>query len=191
MCQVHLSVARGWQINSPSLHPVCTPPMDSSLVYNQVVYCSQTYSPPLSCLLGLSANMMRLPKMVVFDLDDCLWHPEMHELSGCPKKPVIGDLGNGQQGVIGAQTSGRYRCLLLSVNPRSMGPLAEWWMNSATSITALLKCDIYMMQTCKFFSPLNTQCCIKPSTSLDCHGGGGWVLGLAEPGILCPHSSGL
>eukprot|EP00670_Eutreptiella_braarudii_P018246 CAMPEP_0174367542 /NCGR_PEP_ID=MMETSP0811_2-20130205/85714_1 /TAXON_ID=73025 ORGANISM="Eutreptiella gymnastica-like, Strain CCMP1594" /NCGR_SAMPLE_ID=MMETSP0811_2 /ASSEMBLY_ACC=CAM_ASM_000667 /LENGTH=188 /DNA_ID=CAMNT_0015510225 /DNA_START=35 /DNA_END=601 /DNA_ORIENTATION=+ len=45
--------------------------------------------------------------MVVFDLDDCLWHPEMHELSGCPKKPVIGDLGNGQQGVIGAQTSGR------------------------------------------------------------------------------------
>ena len=41
--------------------------------------------------------------MIVFDLDDCLWHPEMHELPGMPSKPVHGDLGNGQVGVVGLQ----------------------------------------------------------------------------------------
>ena len=30
--------------------------------------------------------------MIVFDLDDCLWTPEMHELYGMPSKPVRGNL---------------------------------------------------------------------------------------------------
>jgi len=30
--------------------------------------------------------------MIVFDLDDCLWTPEMHELPGCPEIPVHGPL---------------------------------------------------------------------------------------------------
>ena len=49
-----------------------------------------------------------LPSMIVFDLDDCLWTPEMHELSGTPEIPVHGTLTNGEQGVIGLQVP-RYR----------------------------------------------------------------------------------
>jgi len=33
-----------------------------------------------------------LPTMIVFDLDDCLWTPEMHELSGPPTVPIEGPL---------------------------------------------------------------------------------------------------
>jgi len=44
-----------------------------------------------------------IPTMVVFDLDDCLWHPEMHELDQPPTKRITGDLGNGQVGVVGLQ----------------------------------------------------------------------------------------
>jgi hypothetical protein len=33
-----------------------------------------------------------LPTIIVFDLDDCLWTPEMHELSGMPSIPVEGPL---------------------------------------------------------------------------------------------------
>jgi magnesium-dependent phosphatase 1 len=69
--------------------------------------------------------MTKLPSMIVFDLDDCLWTPEMHELPGCPELPVHGKLnpnynnstsgnsnGNGKQkqqtGVVGLQVL-RYR----------------------------------------------------------------------------------
>ena len=34
----------------------------------------------------------QLPALIVFDLDDCLWTPEMHELSGMPSKPIEGPL---------------------------------------------------------------------------------------------------
>jgi Acid Phosphatase len=33
-----------------------------------------------------------LPSLIVLDLDDCLWTPEMHELYGKPSKPVQGVL---------------------------------------------------------------------------------------------------
>ena len=33
-----------------------------------------------------------LPSLIVFDLDDCLWTPEMHELSDLPSVPVEGPL---------------------------------------------------------------------------------------------------
>mmetsp|Transcript_16028 Transcript_16028/g.34733 ORF Transcript_16028/g.34733 Transcript_16028/m.34733 type:complete len:202 (-) Transcript_16028:296-901(-) len=62
--------------------------------------------------------MSKLPSLIVFDLDDCLWTPEMHELPGCPEIPVHGDLnpivgvtttnGNQQKGVVGLQVP-RYR----------------------------------------------------------------------------------
>jgi hypothetical protein len=42
-----------------------------------------------------------LPSLIVFDLDDCLWTPEMHELPGLPEIPVHGDLGNNEKGVVG------------------------------------------------------------------------------------------
>ena len=59
--------------------------------------------------------MVRLPSMIVFDLDDCLWTPEMHELPGCPEIPVHGVLnsnsgedGQNLKGVVGLQVP-RYR----------------------------------------------------------------------------------
>ena len=44
-----------------------------------------------------------LPTMIVFDLDDCLWSPEMHELPGLPSIPVEGSLHkeNLLKGVVG------------------------------------------------------------------------------------------
>lgn len=56
-----------------------------------------------------------LPSLIVFDLDDCLWTPEMHELPGLPEIPVHGDLAphlpdNDQKGVVGLMVSrARYR----------------------------------------------------------------------------------
>eukprot|EP00531_Pseudo-nitzschia_arenysensis_P013231 CAMPEP_0116149940 /NCGR_PEP_ID=MMETSP0329-20121206/19254_1 /TAXON_ID=697910 /ORGANISM="Pseudo-nitzschia arenysensis, Strain B593" /LENGTH=195 /DNA_ID=CAMNT_0003646365 /DNA_START=211 /DNA_END=798 /DNA_ORIENTATION=+ len=57
--------------------------------------------------------MDKLPSLIVFDLDDCLWTPEMHELPGCPEIPVHGELnpnkdGKSQKGVVGLQVP-RYR----------------------------------------------------------------------------------
>lgn len=37
-------------------------------------------------------NQNLLPTLIVFDLDDCLWTPEMHELSGLPSIPIEGPL---------------------------------------------------------------------------------------------------
>lgn len=53
-----------------------------------------------------------LPSMIVFDLDDCLWTPEMHELSGKPSVPVEGPLDPLQietcaLGTIGMRVPGR------------------------------------------------------------------------------------
>ena len=42
------------------------------------------------------------PRLVVLDLDACLWDPEVHLLDGKPSTPVHGDLGNGMRGVVGA-----------------------------------------------------------------------------------------
>ena len=42
------------------------------------------------------------PKMVVLDLDACLWDPEVYLLQGNPDKKIMGDLGNGTEGVVGA-----------------------------------------------------------------------------------------
>jgi hypothetical protein len=43
-----------------------------------------------------------LPTMIVFDLDDCLWSPEMHELPGMPSIPVEGSLDKDNlKGVVG------------------------------------------------------------------------------------------
>jgi len=36
-----------------------------------------------------------LPKLIVFDLDDCIWSPEMHTLSGKPMIPIRGTLDPG------------------------------------------------------------------------------------------------
>eukprot|EP00578_Thalassiosira_sp_NH16_P024125 CAMPEP_0181099784 /NCGR_PEP_ID=MMETSP1071-20121207/12842_1 /TAXON_ID=35127 /ORGANISM="Thalassiosira sp., Strain NH16" /LENGTH=233 /DNA_ID=CAMNT_0023182465 /DNA_START=140 /DNA_END=841 /DNA_ORIENTATION=- len=50
-------------------------------------------------------NNYLLPSIIVFDLDDCLWTPEMHELSGTPSIPVEGPMdpndANSELGTVG------------------------------------------------------------------------------------------
>ena len=56
-----------------------------------------------------------LPTMIVFDLDDCLWSPEMYTLSACPSIPQDGDLNPNyarensarEIGVVGVQVPPR------------------------------------------------------------------------------------
>lgn len=54
------------------------------------------------------AVMTRYPKLIVFDLDMCLWSPEMYELEEIPKKEhaVIGKLSSssGDEGVVGVRS---------------------------------------------------------------------------------------
>ena len=46
--------------------------------------------------------MSVLPKMIVFDLDSCLWDPEVYILNGMPSKAIKGKLPCGNEGIIGA-----------------------------------------------------------------------------------------
>ena len=49
----------------------------------------------------------RWPSLVVFDLDDCVWSPEMYTLSAVPSAAdaVRGDLGNGKESSACAQAA--------------------------------------------------------------------------------------
>ena len=52
------------------------------------------------------ADNLLLPSLIVFDLDDCLWTPEMHGLSGLPEIPVHGDLDDkSTKGVVGLKVA--------------------------------------------------------------------------------------
>ncbi len=48
---------------------------------------------------------MPLPKLVVFDLDECLWHPEMYTLDEIPNKDAA--LRNADSLVVGVKSSGQ------------------------------------------------------------------------------------
>ena len=60
-----------------------------------------------------SNNYDDLPSMIVFDLDDCLWTPEMHELSGMPSICVEGPLDpndtDSPLGTVGMKVPSRRR----------------------------------------------------------------------------------
>ena len=47
-----------------------------------------------------------LPKLIVFDLDMCLWSPEMYELDDVPTREgaVMGKLPGGEDGVVGVRS---------------------------------------------------------------------------------------
>ena len=64
--------------------------------------------------VGSSASCGRvdlLPTIIIFDLDDCLWTPEMHELSGMPNLSVEGPLDptnpNSSLGTVGMKVPSR------------------------------------------------------------------------------------
>ena len=43
-----------------------------------------------------------LPELCVFDLDMCMWTPEMYTMSGPPSEAVLGLLGSSGEGTVGA-----------------------------------------------------------------------------------------
>jgi magnesium-dependent phosphatase 1 len=51
---------------------------------------------------------MQLPELIVFDLDQCLWTPEMYTLSKLPTKDRVklGNLGGHGAGVVGVYSGG-------------------------------------------------------------------------------------
>lgn len=67
-----------------------------------------------------------LPTLIVFDLDDCLWTPEMYTLSQKPSVPVEGDLGGGHgRGVVGVRCGARGETVRLY--PGALQVLQELW----------------------------------------------------------------
>ena len=73
--------------------------------------------------LHMSNNL--LPELVVFDLDMCLWHPEMYTLTEIPSESIIGDLGDGDKGVIGVM-SGRE---VIQLFPTPLKVLRKFYKN--------------------------------------------------------------
>ena len=71
-----------------------------------------------------------LPTMIVFDLDDCLWQPEMHELYGKPTKPQRGVLNSHMpkeshvEGVVGLANQGGQTVTLYEGARRALYELA-------------------------------------------------------------------
>ena len=61
-----------------------------------------------ACGLATPSVRAALPTMVVFDLDGCLWTPEMYELYELPtdKDMISGDLEGGS-GCVGVRSGGR------------------------------------------------------------------------------------
>ena len=51
----------------------------------------------------------QLPTLVVFDLDECVWHPEMYTLDEVPtaRDAVRGDLNGRGEGVVSVRSGGR------------------------------------------------------------------------------------
>lgn len=64
-------------------------------------YCDKQLVVPFA---ACSDEWAVLPDLVVLDLDDCVWHPEMFTLDEMPERPVIGDLNGRGQGVVGVRS---------------------------------------------------------------------------------------
>lgn len=71
-----------------------------------------------------------LPQLVVFDLDQCLWHPEMYTLDELPSDPVIGKLGTYGDGVISVRSG--YEQIQLF--PDALRILQEYYLNMYPNI---------------------------------------------------------
>ena len=86
----------------------------------------------------------RVPKLIVFDLDMCMWSPEMYELSGQPDTPMEGSLGTDiGRGVVGAKvrsaSPGRSRSEFQTVTlfPGALLALQECFTNEKFQHTKL------------------------------------------------------
>jgi magnesium-dependent phosphatase 1 len=67
-----------------------------------------------------------LPELVVFDLDQCLWSPEMYTLDEIPTKTLKGRLGERGEGVVGVYSG--YETIRLF--PGALEALQEIWLGT-------------------------------------------------------------
>lgn len=107
--------------------------------------------------LSASATDGPLPKLVVLDLDMCVWSPEMYTLDEMPDRPIQGDLNGRGEGVIGVRSGGdvirlfpgalaalqevadgKYEGMLLAVASSADTPLAEKIGRSAMAMLEVL-----------------------------------------------------
>ena len=63
------------------------------------------------------------PALVVWDMDDCLWSPEMFTLSEMPSEGVRGDLNGRGEGVIGVRSGSD----VIKLFPDALRVLQEFW----------------------------------------------------------------
>ena len=92
---------------------------------------------------GLAAPPDCHPELVVFDLDMCMWSPEMYELAGKPTEAVIGrayDSGvNGDDNngaltmVVGARTESRRGAQTVTLFPGALRALRELYLMRDTA----------------------------------------------------------
>ena len=69
------------------------------------------------------ATLHSKPALVVWDMDDCLWHPEMFTLSEMPSERVRGDLNGRGEGVVGVRSGSD----VIRLFPDALRVLQEFW----------------------------------------------------------------
>ena len=57
---------------------------------------------PATAMEARAPAAAALPELCVFDLDMCMWDPEMYTISSSPSQAIKGDLGGAGEGVVGA-----------------------------------------------------------------------------------------
>lgn len=80
-----------------------------------------SHRPSSASASSTSAPSPPFPKLCVFDLDMCMWHPEMFTLDSMPSKVVRGPLGDAGEGVVGVYSGGE----LITLFPGALRALQE------------------------------------------------------------------
>lgn len=99
-----------------------------SLINGFIMHTNQAI---MKTTLSLKSNELDIsslifPKLVVFDLDDCLWRPEMYTLSEIPTKVLRGKLGrSGEEGNIGVYSD--YQ--IISLYPYALQLLQDYYLD--------------------------------------------------------------
>ena len=61
---------------------------------------AHAFARPFAAVARRRTTLAAKPALVVWDMDDCLWSPEMFTLSEMPSEAVRGDLNGRGEGVI-------------------------------------------------------------------------------------------
>ncbi|KAH8094157.1 hypothetical protein JL720_4149 [Aureococcus anophagefferens] len=76
----------------------------AAVALNVVARCAGFARPARRALARRAAIRSAAPELIVLDLDDCVWHPEMYTLDDMPSTPIRGDLNARGEGVVGVKS---------------------------------------------------------------------------------------